>query len=1119
MGGPLIINETLPDEAARTMALTDIDRSFLVEAGAGSGKTSIMAGRVAVLFARGVVPKNVAAITFTEFAASELRIRIDRFVNELCNGTIPPDLECAFPKEVPVEQRANLAQAKNALDQLVCATIHGFAQALIKPYPAEAGIDPGAEIVDPAEADLAFDERYQAWLKDHLSGTGNDDIVAELVIADEARGLALIRSVADFLRRNRDSRPATGAWSSDAVEQFLAAANAFEQEIGRFNFLEDQTHTACQEFIGIAKTLGASAIATNRPDSRTLTEAAGIPRHLACFTQKGEKRQLKTKGAWEKAAAAAGKRKIEGSMAFDACRTRYDVCHDTFETLMAIVAGELLRRIVEVMDGLLMDWSNYKRAAALLDFDDLLYTARDLLTKNEEVRQALAKRFRHVLVDELQDTDPLQIEILWRLCGEAPKDGNSHPLARVPRAGALFLVGDPKQAIYRFRGADVNAYLAAREAIGKEALLEIVANFRSVEPILTFVNHKFEKPLSLEVGQPGFTALAATCKAGKDVFAVVSLDIAIEGDKPSADMLRDAEAERIAELCTRLVGNAHVRERGVKRACRFGDIALLAPVGTDLWRFEEALEQRGIPVSTQAGKGFFRRQEIHDLIAVTRTIADARDTLALGALLRGPLIGLTEAELLDISEGLPADQNRPDRPPQLTLWTELDNVSHELSRRVLEILQSLAKRARSTTPYMLLSDAVSLLDVRAQLRQRFWANADRALANVDLFLEMARAYDVRGLRAFARDMRTNWEEQVRQVEGRPDAEEQSVSLITIHASKGLEWPIVIPINMTGSPKSESGLMHDRKTGEFSIPVLNIEPAGYAVIKSWNEAEHARERVRLWYVAATRARELLVLPRHAAELSDKSWARIVDLDIEALPAINPEELGGETPPPPPIAENTQTSFLFADEAKRISEAAITILWHRPSLHEDAESQSASVPVFSDPESAEADVPGSEITGSATRGTILHKLMEEVLTGETQAAAAEVERRATELLAQLGQAPSADPKIGIAPKELAASIVRTLNLPEIAALRPRLVPEHTVFGSEIDGRTETLTSGIADAVARDAHDNIETIIDWKSDVEMNDDKLSAYRAQLGDYRKQTGAKRALLVLMTVGKILNA
>jgi exodeoxyribonuclease-5 len=463
--------------------------------------------------------------------------------------------------------------------------------------------------------------------------------------------------------------------------------------------------------------------------------------------------------------------------------------------------------------------------------------------------------------------------------------------------------------------------------------------------------------------------------------------------------------------------------------------------------------------------------------------------------------------------------DRPDRLQNLTLWTELTHINHELARRVLEILQSLAKRARSTTPYMLLSDAVSLLDVRSQLRQRFRTSADRALANVDLFLETARAYDVRGLRAFARDMRANWEEQVRQIEGRPDAEEHSVSLITIHASKGLEWPVVVPINMSGAPKSESGLMHDRRSGEFSTPVLDIEPAGYAGIKSWNETELARERVRLWYVAATRARDLLILPRHTAKLSDKSWARIVDLDISSLPAVDPADLGAGMAPPTAPAENAQTRTLFVDEAKRISEAGIAIRWHRPSLHEADASPPEPIPVFSDPEVVEAAVPVIEVAGSATRGVILHKLMEEVLTGETQDAGAELERRATELLAQLGRELSADPKSGISPKELAATVARTLGLPEIAALRPLLTPELTVFGSESDGRNETLVSGIADAVARDGDDRIKTIVDWKSDVEMDADKLAAYRSQLGDYRKQTGAERALLVLMTAGKVLSA
>ena len=157
---------------------------------------------------------------------------------------------------------------------------------------------------------------------------------------------------------------------------------------------------------------------------------------------------------------------------------------------------------------------------------------------------------------------------------------------------------------------------------------------------------------------------------------------------------------------------------------------------------------------------------------------------------------------------------------------------------VIRSLQSLAMRARSTTPYALLSDAVGLLNVRAQLRQRFKAGADRAQANIDVFLDMSRAYDVRGLRAFARDMRANWEDAVRQVEGRPDAEEQSVALITIHASKGLEWPIVIPINMTGAPKSDPGSCTTAGPSSSRSRSSDCDAADYAEIKDWNAEELA-----------------------------------------------------------------------------------------------------------------------------------------------------------------------------------------------------------------------------------------------------------------------------------------
>ena len=505
----------LPDLAARTAALTAVDRSLLVEAGAGSGKTSVMAGRVAVLFANGVEPKHIAAITFTEFAASELRLRIEGFATMLSKGEVPRDLEHLLPKGITLEQKANVERACEALDQLTCTTIHGFAQALLRPYPAEANIDPGAEIVDPAEADLAFEERYQAWLKQRLSGSGDDGIVEELILGDEAGGLRLVGEVAQFVRHNRDATPTATPWSHDTVKKFAAAARQFEKGLSRLDYREEQTETACKSFIELMELLGGLELKQEKPSNRDLVAAINLPRHETCFRQDGKRRKLQTNGKWQAAAAAAGRSKADGKCAYDRLNDCYETCHDALEALLAAIAGELLVRLAAEMQGLIQDWREYKRAAALLDFDDLLYTARDLLVGHEDVRQALSKRYRHVLVDEFQDTDPLQIEILWLLCGERSKGFRGKPLARTLRPGALFLVGDPKQAIYRFRGADVNAYVDARKAIGEGSLLKITTNFRSVEPILAFVNQRFENVLSETAGQPGFSELSPMRKASR----------------------------------------------------------------------------------------------------------------------------------------------------------------------------------------------------------------------------------------------------------------------------------------------------------------------------------------------------------------------------------------------------------------------------------------------------------------------------------------------------------------------------------------------------------------------------------------------------------------------------
>jgi ATP-dependent exoDNAse (exonuclease V) beta subunit len=284
--------------------------------------------------------------------------------------------------------------------------------------------------------------------------------------------------------------------------------------------------------------------------------------------------------------------------------------------------------------------------------------------------------------------------------------------------------------------------------------------------------------------------------------------------------VREHEAGIGAEIVQRLIGNYQIwdKQSQTMRVCRAGDIALLAPTGASLWRYERALEYRHVPVASQAGKGFFRRQEVQDLIALSRAIADRRDTLAFGALLRGPLVGLSEEEIADAIAALPAREDGP--PPRLHLWTDRSAITHPILGRTLEVLQNLARKARTTTPYQILAEAIEELNIRSILRSRYRLPPERALANAELFLEMARAYDGRGLTAFTLAMRCNWDDTEAQVEGRPDAEADSVPIITMHLAKGLEWPIVIPINSPTELYDDTSFLHRRSDDTVHFKLLD-----------------------------------------------------------------------------------------------------------------------------------------------------------------------------------------------------------------------------------------------------------------------------------------------------------
>ncbi len=580
---------------------------------------------------------------------------------------------------------------------------------------------------------------------------------------------------------------------------------------------------------------------------------------------------------------------------------------------------------------------------------------------------------------------------------------------------------------------------------------------------------------------------------------------------PRPSQIRDAEAEAVADLCARLIGNVNIRnENGDLGPLAPGGIALLAPTGAELWRYERALEARGLPIATQAGKGLFRRQEVQDFVALARTLADARDTLAFGALLRGPLVGLTEEELLDITAALPTPEERPDAIPRFSLMTDADHVNHPTARRAVLILQDLHRRARATTPALLLAEAAERLMVRPILAAREGDKSARASANIEAVLERARPYGVKGLKQFVRDISRDWHDGAAANEGRVDAEGDAIELITVHSAKGLEWPVVIPINTATLLRSREPFVHRSDDDTLHWVIGDVVPPELLAALETDDESFMRERERLWYVACTRARELLIIPE-LPQAERRSWARVVDMACDVLPTLDLSRILQQPRMMTTDPRNAQTAEIFAAEHAVIEASAVPLTWIRPSDHDPDRLPMIETIALESGDATEVETP---VGAGRVRGLLLHKLMEEALTGELAEDAAGFAARAEKLLTELVAEPA---EMSLLPdaREIAGTAWRTLQLPEIAALRGRLIAEWPVYDL-VEGRPgPAALAGRIDAIAYDG-DRADIVVDWKSDVNTSDKDMRVHAGQLADYLRVTGASRGALVYMTPGVI---
>jgi ATP-dependent exoDNAse (exonuclease V) beta subunit len=842
------------ERAARSRALRDAASSLLIEAAAGSGKTTLMAGRIVRALADGVAPGAIAAITFTEAAAAHLRNKVAAFVAAVLAGRIPPEIDAAFP-EISAAERVALEGAWANLDDLACSTIHAFARSLTAPFPVETGLAPDAAVLDPAAASELLSDVRDAWWRD-LADASTSVVAGFLRVDSEA--MALVDDLLALLRREPDAFAAPPA-DADAAAAFLAAVEAFAGEVEGHAF----TPPEAAAVVAAVRALAGGAAFEADPLAAALVLTADEGAAALLWRKDGgwlsASRLLPAK-PWEGAAAAHGATKVAGRRAAEAAQQALDVVTAAYERLTVSVADALLAALVDELRQVLQRYQTRKHALGVVDTDDLLRDAVALLRRDRSVRDLLAERFAFVLIDEFQDTDPLQAEIVWRLTSDGASDDWATSRSR---PGARFVVGDPRQAIYRFRNADVATYETLKARVADDphaAVLRVATNFRSLPDVLAFTNATFA---------PHFAAVEGGLVAHRDGSAAAVFALPVpspdDGGSETTAAWREAEATEVARAVQLLLGRGWAG-----RPLRPSDVALLAPTRTGLEAYERALERAGIPLASQAGKNYYRQQIIFDLLALTRTLADPRDTLALGAFLRGPLVGVTDAALLDATAAL-RSESRLGALDALHVGVDPESCRDPVLRLALTRLQRLRRRAALLPPAALLREAVAEFRVEAILIGRNPRFHARDRANLARFLNDAQAFARRGLHAYAQHHTSAWREGRAEREAPADVGRDAVALTTIHAAKGLEWAVVIPVNATAPRSAPHAPLLARDAPRIHARVLRFASSGYEALRAAEGGAANEERIRLWYVAATRACDLLLLPRsERAEAGHLPW---------------------------------------------------------------------------------------------------------------------------------------------------------------------------------------------------------------------------------------------------------
>ncbi|HXV49536.1 MAG TPA: UvrD-helicase domain-containing protein [Candidatus Binatia bacterium] len=841
---------SLPDARDREIAVGTFDRNLVVTAGAGTGKTTLLVDRLIHLVLRNPDPlkiTEIVALTFTNKAADEMKLRLRQRLQSYL--AIDLDHQPATDAEENTAEEVRLLiklyqLSKDEIDRRIhdalrhmersdIGTIHSFAATLLRLYPLEAGVDPQFHEDEGAEFDRLFDEEWDLWLDqelalDSLHAEDWRNILARCQL-DHIKALAKSLSAETVdLRQDSDGAKPIPAPLRAWLDSLEAKASALLER-----HPEDRTN----------EKLVRAAIAVLGTFKRTGRCEESLTDECALLAAKSINRDLRGWSATDVHEAQALVRAAKG---------------------MAGVDNELADRLWR----LLIPYAEMFRERFIreghISFDGLLVRARNLVRDQHGVRAELKRRYRSILIDEFQDTDPIQYEILLYLA--EPPDRSASDWRQVKLLpGKIFVVGDPKQSIYAFRRADIEAYLEVVEKIikaqdGVECLL--TTNFRSNGVILNAVNGIFDSLIKTQPGvQPFYIAIhpaPGRTAAPSQIPNVLIRKVIAEDRAVNAETARRLEGESLARwLKQNVLGQIAIQSaRGETVYAQPKDVAILLRKLTDIHDYLEPLRRQGIRYVVEGERHFYAAKEIIDAVNLLRAVASPYDRLALVGVLRSPLGGLTDRQIYQLHRENLLDYQAATKLGAKDYPAALGPLYDALAR--------LHEETRRMSIGAAVAHVFSILPVELLAACHF--HGEQAVANLAKLSEQAER--------LGRESSMTLKEAIRQLECRVlDVTEEgesvlaeenldAVRLMSIHKAKGLEFPIVVLAGChSGTEARQSGepnALFDWSTGLTGLRIGAMTDLTGLFITEKTRLRNIEEQKRLLYVAMTRAREHLIV---------------------------------------------------------------------------------------------------------------------------------------------------------------------------------------------------------------------------------------------------------------------